>query len=91
MLPDFLKPLLWSYDISKLDLERSKKTVIVNVLNYGNLTHWRWLKATYGKEAVRRLLITIPATELRPRARRLAALLFSVDESQFRHAPRGAR
>ena len=29
------KPFLWSYDISKIDLERDKERIITNILNLG--------------------------------------------------------
>lgn len=89
MLPEFFKPLLWSYDISQIDVERDKKMIIVNAVNYGDLCHWRWLVQTYGKEEVSNVISRIPVTELRPRVRRLAAIFFSV--KNFNYAPRGAR
>lgn len=88
MLPEIFKPLLWSYRFSALDPQRQKKTVIVQTINYGDLRHWRWIVDFYGKEEVRRVLASIPASELRLRARKLAALIFSI--TAFNHAPRGA-
>lgn len=29
------KPFLWSYDIEKLDIEKDKRRIITNVLNWG--------------------------------------------------------
>lgn len=76
-LPSFFQPILWSYNFSALDPEIHKKVIIVNTINYGDLVHWRWVIGYYGKEAVRELLKTLPASELRPRARRLAEIIFS--------------
>lgn len=87
-LPDFFRPLLWSYDFSAVDIERDKKTIVINTINYGDLTHWRWIIKQYGRDEVRRMLMTVSATEIKPRARRLAAILFSIDE--FNYASRGA-
>lgn len=87
-LPDNLKPILWSYDLDKLNLEKNKKTIIINVINYGNLEHWQWLKENYGKEVVREVLAKTRASEIRPGARRLASIIFDVE--QFNYAPRGA-
>ena len=86
-LPSFFHPLLWSYDISRIDLERDKKTIIINALNYGDLKHWQWLVSFYGANGVREIITHIPETELRPRVRRLVALMFNIDE--FNHARRG--
>lgn len=88
-LPKFFSPLVWSYDISRLDPERQKKTIIINAINYGDLCHWRWIVARYGKDAVRDVLQYIPVGALRPRVRKLAALLFSIDA--FNNAPRGTQ
>jgi len=86
-LPDYFRPILWSYDLDKLNPEKNRKTVIVNVINYGNLKHWRWLKKNYGEEVVRKVLARIRASEIRPGARRLASIIFDV--SQFNYASRG--
>ena len=47
MIPSYIHPFLWSYDISKLDLFRDKKRIITNVLNLGTSEATRWLFGTY--------------------------------------------
>ena len=42
-IPDFVKPFLWSYDVSKLDIEKDKKRIITNVLNHGTKEATDWL------------------------------------------------
>ena|SRR3989344_2318779 len=86
-LPAFFKNILWSYNFSHLEPDKDKKTIIVASINYGDLAHWRWLVAHYGKDAIREILETIPATELRPHALRLASIIFSL--THLNHAPRG--
>lgn len=88
-LPDFFKPLFWSYDFDRIDTEQNKKTIIVNTINYGDLRHWRWIAEHYDKEAVGRTLVSIPASELRPGAQKLAGLLFALPALNY--APRGTR
>lgn len=87
-LPESFRPLFWSYDLTELDLETHKKTIIVNVINYGDLPHWRWLVSHYGKDEIRAILEQVPVSELRPRVRRLVSLMFDINA--FNHAPRGA-
>lgn len=87
-LPDFFRPILWSYGAGGLDPARDRKTIVVQALNYGDLEHWRWLIGAYGREGIQEILRTLPATELRPRVRRLVALVFGIDA--FSHAPRSA-
>lgn len=88
-LPIFFKPILWSYDFSKIDSAKNKKTIIVNTINYGDLKHWKWISKYYGKEEVQNELKKISASEIRPRALKLASILFSVNN--FNYAPRGVK
>jgi hypothetical protein len=49
------------YDFSRIDPLKHKTTIIVQALNYGTLTHWRWLVQSYGREGVRDVLTHVPA------------------------------
>jgi hypothetical protein len=86
-LPETFRPLLWSYDFTRIDPLKHKKTIIVQALNYGTLAHWRWLVKSYGREGVRDVLMHVPASEIKPRSLRLASLVFGVEH--FNYAPRG--
>ncbi|OHA48769.1 MAG: hypothetical protein A2806_02945 [Candidatus Terrybacteria bacterium RIFCSPHIGHO2_01_FULL_48_17] len=77
-LPEFFKPLLWSYDFSRIDPVRERRVIIVNAINYGDLSHWRWLLESYGQDAIRKELVRLRPAELRPQAQRLAALMFDL-------------
>jgi len=85
-LPTEFKALFWSQDYKTLDLNLDKKTIIVNTINYGDLSHWKWIKSFYGDDIIKEILIKISYTELRDRVRPLAELIFSI--SNFNHAPR---
>ena len=87
-IPYFFRPVLWSYDLARFDAEKNKELLIVQTINYGDLPHWRWIIARYGRDAVRAILQKIPATVLRPRVQRLVAHIFDVQA--FNHAPRRA-
>ena len=56
MIPPFLQPFLWSYDVEKLDLSRDKKRIITNVLNLGTTQATKWLFETYSKEDIKETL-----------------------------------
>lgn len=77
-LPDFFRPLFWSYDFSLIEPEQHKKIIIVNSINYGNLHHWKWLKQFYGSADIEATLQHVATTELRPRAKLLAQILFHI-------------
>ena len=87
-LPENLRPLFWSYRFDELEPAKDEKMVIVQLINYGSLTQWRWVVRQYGMVEVKRVLESIPATEIKPRTRVLASLLFSIPT--WRHAHRGA-
>lgn len=87
-LPEDLRPLLWSYEFEKIDPVKNKKTIVLQAINYGTMAQWSWLLQTYGHDGVREVLSTVPATSIRPQARRLAALVFGIEH--FNHASRGA-
>lgn len=88
-LPDFFRPILWSYDFSAVDLEKDKKTIVINAINYGDLIHWRWINKYYGRREIQKILSQIPTSEIRPRVFRLASIIFAVNS--FNHAPRGVK
>lgn len=48
-IPDFIKPFLWSYDFSRIDVEKDKKRIITNVLNLGTKEATDWLFSSYTK------------------------------------------
>jgi uncharacterized protein DUF6922 len=79
--------LFWSYRFEDFNPQKDKKLVLIQLINYGTLTHWRWLVAMYGKVGVRGTLESIPATEINPRTRILATILFLV--ADWYHAPPG--
>jgi hypothetical protein len=87
-LPEDFRPFFWSYRFEDLDPQDNKKTVIVQLVNYGTLAHWQWLVREYGIPEIRWVLQSIPETEINPRTRALATLLFSIPH--WRHAYRGA-
>lgn len=87
-IPNFFKPLLWSFDFAKINPEKHKKTLIINAINYGDLKHWQWLNKTYGTREIRDILCKIPATALRKRVRELAKIIFNI--KKFNHALRSS-
>ena len=88
-LPEFFKPLLWSYNFPQIDAEENKKTIIINTINYGDLAHWRWIIKNYGKKTVTEVLSNVPVSELRPGAKKLASVVFGI--KSFNYERRGVR
>jgi hypothetical protein len=84
-LPEMFRPILWSYDFDRLDPAKHRKTIVIQAINYGTLDHWHWLTRQYGREGIQQALSIARATEIRPQARRLASLMFGIDD--FRSSP----
>ena len=51
-VPEFLAPFLWSYDLSGLEIDRHKKLIIKNILDYGNIEATNWLESTYTRTEI---------------------------------------
>ncbi len=89
-IPQFFKPILWSHDISTIKPEQSPNLLITQAINYGDLRHWRWIAHRYGIEKVRRVITSLPVTALRPGARALAEVVFSLPSFHATATPRSS-
>lgn len=87
-LPQSFKPLLWSYDFSRINPKKDKKLIIINTINYGDLEQWRWLIRTYGKKEIKDILEHVPASEIRRHVHRLVSLIFNVEYHNASRSPR---
>ena len=88
-LPETMKPLFWSYDFPSMDPIKHKKTIIVQVINYGTLDQWRWMVKTYSRAGIQEVLNRVQATEIKPRAAGLASVMLGLHVSQT-YVPGGA-
>lgn len=55
-LPQFLQPYLASYDLTKMDIKRDKRTIITEVLNKGDDTALQWLGKTYTQKEFKEVI-----------------------------------
>lgn len=80
MIPDYVKPFLWSYDTQRIDLERDKRRVILNVLNLGSKPATDWLFSQYPKEVIKKTVEEFGAKgELSPKSLNYWLLLLEID------------
>lgn len=56
MIPSQIKPFLWSYDTSKMDLEKDKNLIIFNILNYGSSKAWAWMFKNYSLREIKNVI-----------------------------------
>jgi len=78
MIPSYVRPFLWSYDIQKLDLLRNKKRIITNVLNLGTSKATDWLFRTYNKEDIVEAIISPLPGEWNKKSLNFWSLIFDV-------------
>ena len=82
-LPDFFKPLFWSYDFSKINLQDDRERIVINTINYGDWEHWQWLIKYYGKAEIQKIIRNSPASEFRKRAFKLISLLLKIKKTKY--------
>ena len=78
-IPESLRPLLWGLKWDALDIEEDKSDIIINVVNGGQISDWKWLMSTYGNEVIKGVMEKRLATELYPESRNLAKIFFGVN------------
>ena len=60
-VPKHLQGILWSTDITALDVERDKWYIIHQILTYGTFQDIQWLFHTYSKKDVARIFVKEPS------------------------------
>jgi hypothetical protein len=78
MIPPYIQPFLWSYDISKLDISRDKKRIITNVLNLGSSEATEWLFKTYSRQDLKNAIVYPMSGEWSKKSLNFWGLIFDV-------------
>lgn len=55
-LPEFMQSCLWSYDISTMDPQKSKVTVITQAINHGDSRQLQWMLQNYSDREIREVV-----------------------------------
>lgn len=63
MIPKNLQGVLWSSDVSKLDLVKNKNYIIHQILAYGTLQHMKWLFKVYKPGEIKNVFTKYPAKD----------------------------
>lgn len=86
-LPEFFRPVLWSFNFSRISAAKDAKEIIVNTINYGEWRHLQWIADYYGKAKLKEIIENTPASEFQPPALELSRALFGVQK--LKYATRG--
>jgi len=79
MIPKYIRPFLWSYDIDKMDLVKNKKRIITNILNLGNSKATDWLFKVYSKEDIKNALINPMPGEWNKKSLHFWGIVFDIE------------
>lgn len=55
-VPKSLQSVLWSYDISKMDIKEDKNLIIQQILNYGTEKQLKWLFKNYSEKDIKKVV-----------------------------------
>jgi len=88
-MPSFFKPVLWSYNFSKINPDQNPERIIINTINYGDWRHWQWIADYYGKNKLKKIIENTPASEFRQGSLRLISLLLGI--KKMKYASRGIK
>jgi len=62
-VPSKLQGILWSRDVTELDIKKDKKYIIHQILAYGSWNHLKWLFKNYKVGEIRKVFIEHPAKD----------------------------
>jgi uncharacterized protein (DUF2225 family) len=65
-IPKDLQGILWSVNVSNLDLKRDKNYITHQILAYGSISQINWLFKIYGKEEVKKQFLKVPQNVYNP-------------------------
>jgi hypothetical protein len=84
MSPKLIQPFLWFSDLKKIDLQKNKTRVIMNVLNIGNKPATDWLFNFYPKAVIKKTIISYGAKgELSAKSLNYWTLILNIDQTKL--------
>lgn len=78
-LPLSVKAVLWSYDYDHIELQKHKKIIISQVLNFGSQEAIEWLFKQYGFVLIEKISNTIPLFQWNKKSLSLWKLVLSIN------------
>lgn len=84
MIPKYIQPFLWSYDVAKMDIQRNKKRIILNILNLGDSKSVKWLFEVYKKEEIKKVIEDSSLGEWNKKSLNFWQLFFNIQNNQIR-------
>lgn len=85
------KPFLWSFDISKMDIQKNKKRIITNVLNLGTKEATDLLFKIYDKKEIRKQVKNPLPGEWNDKSLNYWSIIFDIEPKKTKHVLRHFR
>ncbi len=76
-VPASWRPFLWSYDFERLDLEKDKRRIILNLLNYGTKKATDVLRNIYSQNDIKKIIENSAASEWEKKSLNYWSLIFN--------------
>jgi hypothetical protein len=84
MIPKFVAPVLWSYDLKNINPRTDKKRIILNVLNYGSQAATDWLFKYYQKKDIKDCVVNFGAKgELSPKSLNYWTIILKINPKKL--------
>lgn len=77
-LPKSVQAVLWSYTPESIDLERHKRLIIANVLNFGTKEATNWLFSQYSRGEITKEADAVPLGQWNKKSLRLWSLVLGI-------------
>lgn len=78
-LPQSVKTVLWSYKLDQIEVQKHKRIIISQVLNFGSKEAIKWLFKRYGFAQVAKIANTIPIFQWNKKSLSLWRLILSIN------------
>jgi len=82
------KPFLWSFDISKMDIQKNKKRIITNILNFGTKEATDLLFKVYNKKEIRKQVANPLPGEWNDKSLNYWSIIFDINPKKTRNVLR---
>ena len=82
LTPQSVKAVLWSYDLNTIEVQKDKKLIIFQVLNFGSEDAIKWLFKEYGLSVIEEEARTIPLSQWNKKSLSLWKIIFSLNPKE---------
>lgn len=79
LTPQSVKAVLWSYDLNAIEVQKDKKIIISQVLNFGSEEAIKWLFKQYSFEVVEQVANTIPLFQWNKKSLSMWKIILSIN------------